>query len=148
MSLLFILVGFPVVAAAQQVKVFTDSATPVTNVGAAQVILLDLPETLNKQLSANLPSNMDEAEQAVLARLSSPEGQVLQQQLLDAHMGAVDAWQLGIKKLPAVVVEEKYVVYGQPDVREAIASINRHRASAGGQGGNTITTPSYQLPTR
>ena len=131
-----------------QVKVFTDSDIPVINVGEAQVIQLDQPDKLNRQLSAGLPGNIDQAEQAVLARLNSPEGQALQKQLLDAHMGVVEAWRLGVTKLPAVVVDEKFVVYGQPDVREALASSNRHRGSAGGSSGNTMNTPSYQLPTR
>lgn len=131
---------------AQQVKVFTDSTIPVSNAGTAQVILLDQPRLLEQQLSAGLPGNQEQAEHTVLTRLQTPEGQGLYQQLIDAHMGVVSAWQLGITKLPAVVVDDKYVVYGQTDVGQAVATINRAKGVGGAD--NRLQTPSMQLPTR
>ncbi len=38
-----------------------------------------------------------------------------------------DAWSLGITAVPAVVVDQRYVVYGEPDVARAIARIEQHR---------------------
>lgn len=135
-------------AFAQSVKVFTDSDNPVANnaVGA-EVFLLDRPRILEQQLSAGLPGNIDQAEQVALARLQTHDGQQLMQQLIDAHRGVVTAWQLKITKLPAVVVDDRYVVYGQTDIGQAVAAINRAKNKEGGAE-NTMQTPTYQLPTR
>ncbi len=122
-----------------QVKVFTDSTIPVSNTGNAEIFLLDQPRLLEQQLSAGLPGNIDQAEQVALARLQTTDGQQLMQQLIDAHRGVVMAWQLKITKLPAVVVDDRYVVYGQTDIGQAVAAINRAKNKESG---------AYQLPTR
>jgi integrating conjugative element protein (TIGR03757 family) len=41
--------------------------------------------------------------------------------------GVADAWSLGITTIPAVVVDQRYVVYGEPDVARAVARIEQHR---------------------
>jgi integrating conjugative element protein (TIGR03757 family) len=38
-----------------------------------------------------------------------------------------DAWGLGVAKVPAVVVDRRYVVYGQPDAARALARIEQYR---------------------
>lgn len=52
----------------------------------------------------------------------------LQQRFESAYQGVVDAWHLGIVKLPAVVVDQHYVVYGTPYVAQAMAQITRYRS--------------------
>ncbi|MCL6641681.1 MAG: TIGR03757 family integrating conjugative element protein [Candidatus Rokubacteria bacterium] len=44
-----------------------------------------------------------------------------------AYQGVADAWGLGLAKVPAVVVDRRYVVYGEPDVARAVARIESHR---------------------
>ena len=46
-----------------------------------------------------------------------------------AYQGVADAWGLGIAKIPAVVVDRRYVVYGEPDVSRAVARINAYRST-------------------
>ena len=46
-----------------------------------------------------------------------------------AYQGVADAWGLGITKIPAVVVDHRYVVYGEPDVARAVARINAYRST-------------------
>ena len=46
-----------------------------------------------------------------------------------AYQGVADAWGLGIAKIPAVVVDRRYVVYGEPDVPRAVARINAYRST-------------------
>jgi integrating conjugative element protein (TIGR03757 family) len=43
-----------------------------------------------------------------------------------AYQGVVDAWSLGIITIPAVVVDQRYVVYGEPDVAKAVVLIEAH----------------------
>ena len=37
------------------------------------------------------------------------------------------AWSLGIAKIPAVVVDRRYVVYGEANVARALARIEEYR---------------------
>ncbi|HEQ1867040.1 TPA: TIGR03757 family integrating conjugative element protein, partial [Pseudomonas aeruginosa] len=54
-------------------------------------------------------------------------GQLLQKRMLDAYQGVADAWSLGITTLPAVVVDQRYVVYGESDLDKALARVAQHR---------------------
>ncbi|KPY38052.1 Uncharacterized protein ALO52_00884 [Pseudomonas syringae pv. primulae] len=58
-------------------------------------------------------------------RLRSSDAQRLQQDLVAAQQSLVDAWTLGVTKIPAVVVDRKYVVYGETDVGSATQRIAR-----------------------
>lgn len=54
-------------------------------------------------------------------------GNALQARLGGAYQDVVDAWSLGITTIPAVVVDQRYVVYGEPDVAKAVALIEAHQ---------------------
>ena len=54
-------------------------------------------------------------------------GQALQRRIGNAYQSVADAWGLGIAKVPSVVVDRRYVVYGEPDVARALARIEAHR---------------------
>ena len=54
-------------------------------------------------------------------------GRDLQRRIGRAYQDVADAWGLGIAKVPAVVVDRRYVVYGEPDVARAMARIEAHR---------------------
>ncbi|MFY0038678.1 DUF1525 domain-containing protein [Acinetobacter baumannii] len=47
----------------------------------------------------------------------------MQAELVKAQQDATDAWSLGVEKIPAVVVDRQYVVYGEPDVPRAVELI-------------------------
>jgi integrating conjugative element protein (TIGR03757 family) len=51
---------------------------------------------------------------AMAARLKDG-GATLQRRLAAAFQGMTDAWSLSVTKIPAVVVDQRYVVYGEPD---------------------------------
>ncbi|MDR2208790.1 MAG: TIGR03757 family integrating conjugative element protein [Azoarcus sp.] len=111
-----------------EVLVFTDSAHPVTNIGNAKVLYLDRVEQIEKEMSIGLPGNIDEAEMIAKERLSGPEGAKKINELTQAYQGLLQAWQMGVNKVPAVVVGQ-YVVYGQPDVGLALSIIARKQSS-------------------
>ena len=104
--------------------VFTDSVNPVTAPSTARVILLDQQHHLETELSRDLPPDRQIATAIIHARLSSPSGKRLQSDLAKAQQGLADAWSMGIEKIPAVVVDRRYVVYGEPDVAKALELIN------------------------
>lgn len=106
----------------------TDAAHPLTSVPAnVRIIQLDDQQRIEDQLSSKLPPNPHQAALAARQLLGTPAGAALMQQLATAQQGNADAWGIGISKVPAVVVDRRYVVYGQPDVAAAIQTINRAR---------------------
>lgn len=110
--------------------VITDSAHPVTLPAGAGIRLIQLDEQqrLEEQLSRLLPANPQQAAAAAQKILSGPEGTRIQRDLLEAQQGVTDAWSVGVEKLPAVVVDRKYVVYGQPNVALALQAIEHSRS--------------------
>lgn len=108
--------------------VFTDIANPVTAPSSVRIILLDQQHHLETELSRALPSDPQQAAAIIQNRLNSPSGKRLQSDLAKAQQALTDAWSLGIEKIPAVVVDRHYVVYGEPDVAKALELINRARS--------------------
>lgn len=101
----------------------TDSYHPLTPVPGTSVVLLDQAEDLEAALSADLPSDPAEA-QTLLQQRINPK---LAAQISQAHQDIAAAWSLGVIKLPAVVVDQRYVVYGEPNVQKALDRIAEFR---------------------
>jgi integrating conjugative element protein (TIGR03757 family) len=90
------------------------------------VIELDAPAHIELELALDLPSNLTQAAAIVQQRLTNG-GAELQHRLAAAYQGLTVAWNLGITKIPAVVVDQRYVVYGEPNVPRALARIDEYR---------------------
>ena len=111
---------------AADVVVVTDSRHPVKNRGGEQLIELDEAHRIEAELSAGLPTDPEQAT-AIVKRRLNVGGADLQRRIASAYQGVTDAWSLGITSIPAVVVDKRYVVYGEPDVARAVARIEQHR---------------------
>lgn len=120
------LVAFSPATLATDVLVITDSRHPVRTKGGELLIELDEAPQIEAELSAALPADRDQATAIVRRRLNEG-GADLQHRIASAYQGLTDAWSLGITSIPAVVVDRRYVVYGEPDVARAIARIEQHR---------------------
>ncbi|HBO6820180.1 TPA: TIGR03757 family integrating conjugative element protein, partial [Pseudomonas aeruginosa] len=110
------------------VLVVTDSRHPVQAPAGVRVIELDQATRIEVELAAHLPTDPQQAAAVVRQRLHDG-GEALQRRIGHAHQGVADAWGLGIAKIPAVVVDRRYVVYGEPDVSRAVARINAYRST-------------------
>ncbi|MFC3941593.1 TIGR03757 family integrating conjugative element protein [Pseudomonas gingeri] len=108
--------------------VITDRGHPVTAPAGTRIILVDEQRRLEEQLSRELPADPSQAATSIQRYLTTPAGKQLQKDLASAQQGVTDAWSLGIKKIPAVVVDRSYVVYGEPDVAKAVGLIDRARS--------------------
>ena len=117
---------FSTAAAAAEVLVITDSGHPVQVAAGTRVIELDLPARIEAELAAGLPTDPTQAAAIVQQRLRDG-GQDLQRRLGRAYQDVAQAWGLGITKVPAVVVDRRYVVYGETDVPRALARIEEYR---------------------
>ena len=116
------------IAAAADVLVVTDSRHPVQAPAGVRVIELDQATRIEVELAAHLPADPQQAAALVRQRLHDG-GEALQRRIGHAYQGVADAWGLGIAKIPAVVVDRCYVVYGEPDVSRAVARINAYRST-------------------
>lgn len=107
------------------VTIVTDSLHPLRNIpNEARIIVLDDSIKLHASLSDNLPNDPIEAEQVVKARLTAL-GNSYQQNMKQALEDALAAYQLGVIKIPAVIQDNRYVVYGESDVLAALALIKQ-----------------------
>ena len=111
---------------AADVVVVTDSRHPVKTMGGERLIEFDETPRIEAELSANLPADPERAAAIVRQRLKQG-GTDLQRRLGTAYQGVTDAWSLGVTTIPAVVVDQRFVVYGEPDVARAVARIEQHR---------------------
>ena len=125
--LLLVLLMLPAAALAEAL-VYTDKAHTVSAAIDARIVLLDQQHHLETDLSRDLPPDPQLAAAIIHGRLSSPSGKRLQSDLTKAQQDITDAWSMGIEKIPAVVVDRRYVVYGEPDVAKALDLINRARS--------------------
>lgn len=119
---------FSSMTAVAEVLVVTDGHHPVQSITSARVVELDSPGRLEAELFAALPADPEQA--AALARERLRQGAAdLQHGFALAYQGVADAWRLGVAKIPAVVVDRRYVIYGEPDVARAVARIEAYRGA-------------------
>lgn len=112
---------------AAEIWIVTDARHPVAGAQAAdRVIQLDAAQAIEAELSARLPDDPQRAAALVQRRLNEG-GDALQQHIREAYQGVTDAWSLGITSIPAVIVDQRYVVYGKNDLDHALARIERYR---------------------
>jgi integrating conjugative element protein (TIGR03757 family) len=110
------------------VLIVTDSRHPVQAPAGVRIIELDQATRIEVELAAHLPADPQQAAALVRQRLHDG-GEALQRRIGHAYQGVADAWGLGIAKIPAVVVDRRYVVYGEPDVPRAVARIKAYRST-------------------
>ncbi|EFJ8421930.1 TIGR03757 family integrating conjugative element protein [Escherichia coli] len=100
--------------------VYTDSAHPPVNLPPeAQAVLLDGPQQLQDAFFGPLPADPEAAEAVVREHMQSPEWSSAQADLAERYRLVTHAWLLGLKKYPAVVFDDREVVYGTTDVAQA-----------------------------
>lgn len=127
-SLILSVLLLPLASRAAMV-VYTDHAHPPAGVtGDTRVVWLDAPEQLQKSLFGSLTSDPKDAERRAQAVIHSAGWQQKQAELAQAYRGLLQAWQVGLEKYPAVVSDDRYVVYGTADVVVADGLFRSHSA--------------------
>nr|WP_159465745.1 TIGR03757 family integrating conjugative element protein [Scandinavium goeteborgense] len=101
---------------------YTDSAHPPVNLSVDSVVVyLDGPQALTDEMTGALPANPQQAEAMARQMMQSPAWREKDQQLRQAYLQVMHAWELGLKKYPAVVFDDREVVYGTSDIAQAQA---------------------------
>lgn len=118
------------VGAQQPVKteVFTLSTIAMTNTSGATIYYVDGISQIQNFLSAGLPKE-PAAAQAIAKERWGTLGRQGNQRLQNAGVGLGRAVQLGINRAPAIVFDDRAVVYGVTDVAYA-TQIYRSRLAA------------------
>lgn len=99
-----------------QTVIYTTTRSPVKNPEPGVLVYqLDSADRLEKSLFPALSDNPAEAEQQVRGIMQQPDWKVREAQLTAAYQVLTDAWSLGIARVPAVVFDDRYVVYGTTD---------------------------------
>jgi integrating conjugative element protein (TIGR03757 family) len=123
-------IGCVAVSAHAATVVYTDSQHPPTGLSTGhQVVYLDAPEVAQREVFGALSTDPHQAEQQAKAVLQSPDWQQKEQQIAQAYQGVIQAFGIGLKKYPAVVFDDRYVVYGTADVALAEAKLAEHKGA-------------------
>ncbi|KGQ62480.1 TIGR03757 family integrating conjugative element protein [Gallibacterium anatis] len=110
---------------AVNITVFSTQAYPIQNAQLAQHLYhLDRVEQWEDALSQTLSSNPTQAEDQAKAFFQHPDSQTKIRELQQAYQGVIIGWQMGIRKVPAVLFDSPQfgqgVIYGVTDVQYAI----------------------------
>lgn len=115
-------------ARAAEIWVITDRQHPVVTTPSMRVIELDAAARIEAELDAQLPA--DPARAAAIVQQRLRDGSLeLQRRLRLAYQGVADAWSLGVVKIPALVVDQRYVVYGEPNVDRALERVEAYQSA-------------------
>lgn len=111
-----------------RIDVFTTEDRPVIGAvkfpkhhpgAAVHVHRVDRIERLEVELSVNLSANPDKAQRQALERLQGLSKE-RQDELEQTAKGLALALQLGIKRVPAIVIDQDRVIYGMTDLAAAL----------------------------
>ena len=117
-------------AGAGEVVAFTLSSMPLRASGGAAVHVLDARDGHAEAFGADLPGDPERALAEARRRMETPAGRAALARIAAAAAGNALAGRLGIEKLPAVVVDGRYVVYGVRDVARAVERVEAWRAES------------------
>lgn len=109
-----------------EVRIYTIRSIPISAPPEATIVHLDDAGAIEEELSAGLSHDPARAVTTARQRLTDG-GAELQRDLVAAYEDIAEAWSLGITTLPAVVVDRRYVIYGEADISRAIARIETFR---------------------
>ncbi|WP_425330422.1 TIGR03757 family integrating conjugative element protein [Xenorhabdus cabanillasii] len=107
---------------------YTDRQYPPVNLTPdSHVVWLDAAEQHQKKTFPQLSADPQQATLQAQAVLQSPQWRQQEQLLINAYRDVVEAWQRGVRQYPAVVFDDRDVVYGTADVAKAAALREQHR---------------------
>lgn len=103
-----------------QTVIYTTAQQPVINHEPGILVqVLENVNELEQTLFPALSQNPQQAEQQARLRMQQADWKTQEARLTQAYQSLLDAYTQGIKKVPAVVFDDRYVVYGTTDVELA-----------------------------
>lgn len=124
LPLSFLLVPFVANAELRTVEVFYDSASklPLSEVDGIMPNAYQLSNSkhLLADINKRIPNNFEDAKIVAKDLFNQQEGKSAIKALVDSYQSIGKAYQYGLTKLPAVVINGRFVVYGTTDVKSAL----------------------------
>lgn len=81
---------------------------------------LDATENTLEEFFGQLPDNEEEAYAFVMERINTPEWKAYEKSVIESQQIVIKAFELGVTKYPAIVINDTEVSYGITDVKRAI----------------------------
>ncbi|EBS8016397.1 TIGR03757 family integrating conjugative element protein [Salmonella enterica subsp. enterica serovar Thompson] len=117
LSMLTLMLSAPSFAS---IAVYTDRHHPPINVSPdTRVVYLDAADQQQQNMFGPLAKDPVQAERQAQSVIQAADWAHQQRTLVQAYQGVIQAWQLGLKKYPAVVFDDRDVVYGTSDIAVA-----------------------------
>lgn len=115
---------------ASNYQVFTTTFLPAVNTSGytAEIYYLNLPELTLARLGHYQQGDKKKAQQQAMSLLGSAQGKTMLRDLEYAFKGVLRAWEHEITDLPAILVDDSYLIYGVYDLKEAEQLVNSFRA--------------------
>ncbi|WP_267443772.1 TIGR03757 family integrating conjugative element protein [Erwinia psidii] len=108
-----------------QTVIYTTKFHPVAEPEPGVIVqVLEDVQRLEPSLFPSLSSEPTQAQRQAELRMRRPDWKAQEARLIRAYQALTDAYMLGIKKVPAVVFDDRYVIYGTTDVRLAEQKLN------------------------
>lgn len=127
-----LLVTLPFMASAGTVLYTTHEFAPQNADDTVEVVYLDAADRFQDDWFLQQGVELSEAKAPqIIALLQSPEWQAGEQELTRAYQGIIRAWQLGVERVPAVVEDDRWVVYGLTDLSRAHSEIRQFQQQRG-----------------
>lgn len=111
-----------------QTVIYTTAQHPViTPEPGVLVFRLDEAAQLEQSLFPHLSDNPEQAEQQARRMMQQPDWKTYEAQLTGAYQSLIAAWSAGVTKTPAVVFDDRYVIYGTTDIALAQQLLSKWR---------------------
>ncbi|HDS1208438.1 TPA: TIGR03757 family integrating conjugative element protein [Shewanella algae] len=86
---------------------------------------MDKASGLLQEVNSNIPNNLEQASAHMSRFMNSANGRQIFKEIADSYQSVGRAVALQLPEIPAVVINERYVVYGTTDVAAAIQSYKK-----------------------
>ncbi|MBD1226009.1 TIGR03757 family integrating conjugative element protein [Xenorhabdus griffiniae] len=130
MLVVFIVIALTSIAQASTV-IYTDHENPPSRNdfrNDIQVVWLDAPDMFSENWFNTMNISVNTSNSSLITELlQSPEWREKEKDMVIAYQGVIRAWELGIKKYPAIVIDDRYVVYGSTDATRAQILVDTYR---------------------
>ncbi|MDC9604377.1 TIGR03757 family integrating conjugative element protein [Xenorhabdus griffiniae] len=130
MLVVFIVIALTSIAQASTV-IYTDHENPPSRSDSRndiQVVWLDAPDMFSENWFNTMNISVNTSNSSLITGLlQSPEWREKEKDIVTAYQGIIRAWELGIKKYPAIVIDDRYVVYGSTDAIRAQILVDTYR---------------------
>jgi len=99
---------------------FTFNAEDSSHFSDIKILNLDAVKAVTQHLNHDLPLNEDAALKLVKERIDAIGPNTFNKQILQAYQPLIRAMQLGVDRIPAVVFDNQFVIYGTTDIPLAL----------------------------